>query len=323
MKSTKTQTRPKKQNRKTLKKSKALTTLEIAKIINPVVNDTNKAFDEFLKLRKVMTCAAAKHTSSRVTLGNNVVDAFTLRERLHTKGHQGISFYEFWNKRQDYMQKPYIKNMLHFYKSRKINDVRKYKYMYNLYFSSISIFRPIVAMDVYCRVKAKRVLDFTMGWGGRLVGACALSLEAYYGVDLNKHLETPYVEMVNMLKTAPGHKTEIHLQFKDALIVDYSKMDYDTVLTSPPYYDLERYRGMEESHKNKEEWNETFYKPLIQKTFEHLKKGGKYCLNVPVDIYENCCIPVLGKYTTKISLKKGERNIGGNYKEYIYIWEKV
>ena len=322
----KTNTRPRQKKntqRKTLKvSSKTISEAEktkIVHIINPVT--ATKASEEFLKLKEVMTCAQANKTSSRTTLGNNVVDAFTLRERLHTKGHQGISFYEFWMNRRDYMRKPYIKKMLDFYKSRKIDDVRKYKYIYNLYFSSISIFRPIMAIDVYCQVKAKRVLDFTMGWGGRLVGACALSLDAYYGVDLNIHLEKPYLEMIDMLKKAPGHKTEIDLQFKNALLVDYSKMDYDTVLTSPPYYDLEQYRGMD-FYKNKEEWNETFYKPLIQTTYEHLKKGGKYCLNVPDNIYEDCCQPILGKYTKIIPLKKGERNIGGNYKENIYIWEK-
>jgi hypothetical protein len=308
-------TRPKKR-RKTLKTSSVR---RIAHIINPVT--VQMAYDEFVKLKEIMTCAKAKQTSARTTLGNNVVDAFTLRERLHTKGNQGISFYEFWYHRKEYMRKPYVKKMLDFYKSREIDDIRKFKYIYNLYFSSISIFRPIVAIDIYCQVKAKRVLDFTMGWGGRLVGACALSLEAYYGIDSNKHLETPYSEMVNMLTSVPGHKTSIHLQFKNALSVDYSKMDYDTVLTSPPYYDLEQYRGMPD-FKTKEEWNETFYKPLILKTYEYLKKGGNYCLNVPETIYEDCCQPVLGKCTKKMALKKGERNIGGKYKEYIYIWEK-
>jgi len=326
MKLNKTNTRPKKTHRKTLKISKSVTDAEetkIVRVINPIT--VQMALDEFLKLKQEMTCSKAKQTSARTTLGNNVVDAFTLRERLHTKGHQGISFYEFWKRRKDYMRKPYIKKMLDFYKSRKIDKIRKYKYIYNLYFSSISIFRPIVAIDVYCQVKAKRVLDFTMGWGGRLVGACALSLEAYYGVDLNKHLETPYLEMVDMLKSAPGHKTEIQLEFKDALLVDYSKMDYDTVLTSPPYYDLEKYRGMEVDtlYNTKEDWNETFYKPLIKKTYEHLKEGGNYCLNVPDNIYEKCCVPVLGKCKKKLPLKKGERNNGGNYKEYIYIWEKI
>jgi hypothetical protein len=294
---------------------------QIVHKLNPVT--VEMAMDEFMKLKNTMTCSQAKQTSSRTTLGNNVVDAFTLIERLHTKGHQGISFYEFWEKRKEYLNKPYIKNMLKFYESRKIDEIRKYKYIYNLYFSSISIFRPIVAIDLYCKVKAKRVLDFTMGWGGRLVGACALSLDAYYGIDCNKHLETPYTEMVKMLKSAPGHKTDIYLQFKDALSVDYSKMEYDTVLTSPPYYDVEVYRNnTNKTYQTHAEWNDHFYKPLIEKTYTHLKKGGHYCLNVPQNIYEDACVPILGKCQTKIMLKKGERNIGGNYKEFIYIWEK-
>lgn len=317
---------PKNNRRKTEKQErnnhKNMTMAEkrkIVHILNPVTVDM--ALKEFMKLQTIMTCSQAKKTSSRTTLGNNVVDAFTLIERLHTKGHQGISFYDFWKNRKEYSIKPYIKNMLKFYESRQIDEIRKYKYIYNLYFSSISIFRPIVAIELYCKVKSKRVLDFTMGWGGRLVGACALSLDAYYGIDLNKHLETPYREMVNMLQSVPGHRTDIHLFFKDALTIDYSKMDYDTVLTSPPYYDLEVYRRNNE-YGSHEEWNEQFYKPLIRKTYQHLKIGGHYCLNVPHTIYEDGCVPVLGKCSAKIMLKKGERNIGGDYKEYIYIWKK-
>ena len=319
MKPRKTRHKTNSRRRKTLKLSNS-EKKKIVHILNPVT--PHHAMDEFIKLKNKMKCATARRTSSRTTLGNNVVDAFTLGERLHTEGHQGISFYDFWINRKDYLRKPYIKKMLDFYKNRKIDELRKYKYIYNLYFSSISIFRPIVAIDVYCQVKAKRVLDFTMGWGGRLVGACALSLEAYYGVELNKHLEQPYKEMVDMLKTAPGHKTEIYLKFDDALHVDYSKMDYDTVLTSPPYYDLEKYR-LSTVYKSHEDWNEHFYKPLFQMTYKYLKKGGNYCLNVPVNIYEECCVPVLGICTKKIPMKKGERNIGGDYKEYIYIWEKI
>jgi hypothetical protein len=312
-----------KNSRKTEKKLSLADKQEIVRILNPVT--VEMALEEFLKLKQTMTCPQAKRTSSRTTLGNNVVDAFTLIERLHTKGHQGISFYDFWNNRKEYLTKPYVKNMLKFYESRKIAEIRKYKYIYNLYFSSISIFRPIVAIDLYCKVKAKRVLDFTMGWGGRLVGACALSLDAYYGIDINKHLEKPYKEMVKMLQSAATDSTDIHLVFEDALSVDYSKMDYDTVLTSPPYYDLEVYRRHSSDnapYKTHVEWNEQFYKPLIRKTYAHLKNGGHYCLNVPQNIYDDGCVPVLGKCSAKIMLKKGQRNIGGDYKEYIYIWKK-
>lgn len=294
----------------------------IVQRLNPV--SFEKATTEYQKLQS-MGCSKVRKLSSRTTLGNNIVDAFTLIERLHTKGHQGISFYEFWKNRKMYSQKNYVKNMLTFYKSRNIDEIRKYKYIYNLYFSSIAIFRPLMAMEIYCRVKAKRVLDFTMGWGGRLVGACALGLDAYYGIDVNTHLKKPYQDMVSMLKSTTGHKTAIELFFKDALTIDYSTMDYDTVLTSPPYYNLEKYRKNrnDKNYETQNEWNEKFYKPIFQKTYDGLQKNGHYCLNVPENIYQEACLPILGKYTSKVALKKGERNLNGNYKEYIYIWRKT
>lgn len=276
---------------------------------------------EYSKLRD-FSCPQVKKVSGRTSLGNKIVDAFTFVERLHTKGNKHVSFYTFWENRRVYKKKAFIKNLLTFYKTRKIDEIRKYKYIYNLYFSSIAIFRPIMAMEIYCRLKATRVLDFTMGWGGRLVGACALGLDAYYGVDINPHLKEPYNEMIAFLKSEPDHKTTIDVQFKDALLVDYTKLDYDCVFTSPPYYDIETYRGSDEDkYKTKEDWNVHFYKPLFQKTYDSLKPGGSYCLNVPEYIYDDVCVPMFGKCTQKIPLKKGERVPGKDkYKEFVYVW---
>jgi hypothetical protein len=275
---------------------------------------------EYTKLR-AFSCNKALKASGRARLGNKIVDAFTFVERLHTKGHQNVSFYEFWENREKYKKKPYIQKMLTFYRNRKIDEIRKFKYIYNLYFSSIAIFRPVMAMEVYCRVKAKRVLDFTMGWGGRLVGACALGLDAYYGIDANTNLRQPYKELVSFLENEDGHKTKIDVRFQDALTVDYSKIDYDCVFTSPPYYDLESYRGSEGKYKTKEHWNDHFYKPLFRKTFDAMKRGGAYCLNVPEEIYQAACVPELGKCKKKIPLKKGERKPGKDeYRDFVYIW---
>ena len=277
------------------------------------------------KALQTMSYKEIVDTSSRATLGNDIVDYFTLDERLHTKGHQKVSFYEFWNQRKKYMKKPYVKNMLSFYKTRNIDLIRKYKYIYNLYFSSISIFRPLMAMEVYGKVKASRVLDFTMGWGGRLIGACAMKLDAYYGVDANIHLRSSYDKMVAFIKEeVPDLPTDIQLQFCDALTVDYSNMKYDTVFTSPPYYNLEQYRGSPPNsrYKTNTQWNDDFYKPLFERTYKRLQNGGHYCINIPNHIYNDACVPILGKCNFQIPMKKRDRHLNGNYNEFIYVWKK-
>jgi 16S rRNA G966 N2-methylase RsmD len=313
------------ETRKNNKRSHNVTLKQGKKIVKQLINKTaDDALDEFERLRKV-SCARAKKESARTSLGNGIVDAFTLVERLHAKGDQGVNFYEFWNKRNMYKKKPYVKKMLKFYETRDISEIRKMRYIHTLYFSSIAIFRPIMAMEIYCRTKAKRVLDFTMGWGGRLVGACALNLEAYYGIDINIHLKQPYEELIQTIKKAPDVHTQIDVRFEDALKVDYSKMDYDTVFTSPPYYNVEQYRIANEKQRSEETWNNEFYKPIIERTFAHLKKNGRYCLNVPEKIYKEVCIGILGKYSNRILLKKESRHHNetkDQYKEYIYVWIK-
>ena len=278
--------------------------------------DMVKVAKDYDHLRELGCKATDLSAHSRV--GNLVVDAFTLGERLHTKGRMNINFYTFWRDRKEYQKLPYVKKTLKYYGTRKISEIRKMKYIFNLYFSSIAIFKPTIAMEIYCKYKPRSVLDFTMGWGGRLVGACALNIEKYIGVDINKHLEPGYRKMCEFLQQKST--TKIELLFQDALTVDYSQLDYDLVLTSPPYYDLEKYRYLKT--KTKEEWNQEFYRPLFERTWTGLK-SGHYCLNVPIEIYESICVPMWGK-ALEIPLKKVQRvnSDAKNYKEFIYVWKK-
>jgi hypothetical protein len=277
------------------------------------------AIEDFDKLKKI-NCSNINDVSKGSRVGANFVDYFTIKEKLETIGAKGMTFYDFWEKKSVYEKKTYIKKLLNYFNTEKRNQniYQKWFRLFNIYFGSINIFKPIIAMEIYCRFKPLNILDFTMGWGGRLVGACALNIHSYTGIDLNKNLEQPYNEMVKVLKE--HSTTNIKLIFKSALDVDYSKLNYDLVLTSPPYYNIEKYRG--QPIMTKEDWNKDFYEPLFTKTFKYLKNGGHYCLNVPKEVYNNVCIKVLGKATLFIPLYKNLRNKNDTYKEYIYVWIK-
>jgi len=230
-----------------------------------------------------------------------------------------MDFYEFYRNKSEYEKKKYIDKLLKYIGKR---DIKAWYSVFSLYFSSIKIFKPLISMEIYHEFKPKTILDPTMGWGGRLLGACVLDIHKYIGIDLNKNLKIPYEKMTKHLKEL-GTKTIIDLRFQDALTVDYSKLDYDMVFTSPPYYNIETYTGMK--RMKKEEWNENFYKPLFEKTYRHMKKGY-FILNIPIEVYEDVCIGLLGKANRLIPLNIQKRGQSGktkiNYKEYIYVWKK-
>jgi hypothetical protein len=288
------------------------------RLANQVYNLTDAdVLADFTKLVEI----GCKQHAALSTVGNDVVNKYTAVERLNTAGYQNISFYDVWFNKNRLKREKYVKKLLDFYKKTREGypEIKVMFRLSNLYFSSVSIFKPLIAMDVYCRFQPKCVLDFTMGWGGRLVGACALNVPKYIGIDSNRNLKTPYNKMCKFLKK--HSTTDIELYFRDALTVDYSKLDYDLVLTSPPYYNIELYDGAN-NQKTKEEWDEQFYKPIFEKTYKHLSLGGHYCLNIPEEVFDTVAVKILGKPREKIPLPKSQRSAGEKYHEFIYVWKK-
>lgn len=278
--------------------------------------------EDYDKLREIGHNAHKQ--STRVLTGNKVVDAFTFPERLNTVSKHGLSFYEFWAHRNTFSKKAYIRKFLSYSKKMRNYEDADVTW-YNAYrrnYGSVNIFKPLLAMEYYTKYKPQCVLDFTMGWGGRLVGACALDVPHYIGVDANTNLKTPYSKLTRFLQ--PQTKTDITLLFQDALTVDYSKLKYDMVFTSPPYYNIEKYKHTS-PYPTTRDWDELFYRPLFYATYTSLQKGGVYCLNLPKKVYENVCIPLLGKAHHQFPMRLMERNTSRKqkeYKEYIYVWVK-
>jgi len=302
----------------------ASSSIDKDKIIKELSHITkDQAIKDFENLQK-LGCDAGQNLRSRK--GSLFVNFFTFKERLETVCRKGFNFWHFLEHMSDeYFKKQYIKNLIEYYKKRNPEYSMNYIWyrVFNIYEGSVSIFKPVIAMDIYCRYKPKSILDFTMGWGGRLVGACALNIPQYIGVDLNQHLKKPYEDMCEILK---AHSiTKVSLFFKDALTVDYSKLNYDLVLTSPPYYNIETYRGQQRRDTNK--WNSEFYEPLFKMTWQHLQRGGHYCLNIPESVFNDVAVKVLGKPYDLIPLVKQKRNDKNSkteeeYHEFIYVWRK-
>lgn len=295
-----------------------ITKLQLTKIIYNISLDD--AIADFNKLKNI-ECNEINNSSK---VGSDFVNYFTAIERLNTKGRLKISFFDtYYNFNELYNTKPHFRNGINSVYNNKFFDfdererLRYLKYFFSLYIGNVGLFRPIIAKEVICLYKPKHMLDFTMGWGGRLAAACATNIETYIGIDLNTNLKPLYKKMVDTLSKLST--TKIKLYFKNALDIDYSKLNYDMVLTSPPYFNIEIYNKSKVMKKN--EWKEDFYIPIFTKTFKHMKRRGHYCLNIPKYIYEDICIDLFGKCDEKITLNKGQKP-KHEYKEYIYVWIK-
>ena len=293
--------------------------IEIAKHIKDIgMKNAEQDMDKLIKIGD-----KANMISERSNIGNNIVDYFTFVARLETKGKYDVNYFEFLVNLDTFREKKFIQTMLKYYEDVKNKNNTKHEYkvlkeVYNICISAINIMRPLNCMEIYTRFNAKRVLNFCAGWGGSMVAAAALNLDAYYGVEINNDLKEPYEKMESYLRTKSNTKFSIH--FADAVEFDYSSIDYDTVFTSPPYYFIEKYAN-NVGYKSKKEMDDKFYKPVFSNTYLHLKKGGHFIINVCKEVYDNVLKNLFGEAQLIFPLKKSKRQ--NNHTEMVYVWIKT
>lgn len=128
------------------------------------------------------------------------------------------------------------------------------------------------------------VLDPCHGWGGRMVGfLLSDATTTYHGFDTDPRTHAGVEALFTDLRGyAMGFKhAKLTLgPFEDAKLTASS---YDFALTSPPYYDTEKYGGEASSwakYSTFDAWVDGFYKPLIEKTAHALKPGAVFALQV-------------------------------------------
>lgn len=184
---------------------------------------------------------------------------------------------------------------------------------------AIVFFKPSTAKYIYKLFNAKNVLDPTAGWGGRMLGAMSLGIN-YTGIDTNVNLKSGYDDI--MSRFGGGREDAVKMIWEDCLKVDYSKIKYDLVLTSPPYVNMEIYEGCPLFNPK------TFYKewliPLMDKVFEHLEPGGHMCFNISPKMFTALMKAGYRPPDDKISLRQ---QMGSNSQvksqDYIYVWNKT
>lgn len=157
-------------------------------------------------------------------------------------------------------------------------------------------FKPTLAFSVYEYFGATSVLDFSAGWGDRLVAAIAnKNVKRYRGFDPNTNLTQGHNEILERFVEKKQRKnysvTYEPFQSKKAEIKDKDGDDemFDLVFTSPPFVDFERYSDdisqSVVSYPKLNDWLTRFMFASMYKAWYHLNTGGRMILHI-TDVYK-------------------------------------
>lgn len=151
----------------------------------------------------------------------------------------------------------------------------------------VSNFRPAVAKALVERYSSPgdKVLDFSAGYGGRLLG-CIAADRAYMGFDPCALQIRGLERTVSTLSDLGLLDSSVELRqvcAEDAL-QDENPMSYSLILTSPPYFNLEKYSNERSQsyirYPTYERWRESFLFKVIHESYRLLRPGGYLILNV-------------------------------------------
>jgi tRNA1(Val) A37 N6-methylase TrmN6 len=145
-------------------------------------------------------------------------------------------------------------------------------------------FKPTLAYAFFKMYNAKRILDFSAGWGDRLIASIASNVERYTAFDPNADLKNGHDEMIKMFVPKQDRKNyKITYEPFEKATLD-PKQTFDMVFTSPPYFDLEEYSKDKtqsiSSFKTVNEWTNGFLIPAIQKAWDVLEENGHMVLHI-------------------------------------------
>lgn len=144
-----------------------------------------------------------------------------------------------------------------------------------------------IARDLYDEFVTEpggSVLDPCHGWGGRMLGfLLAKNAGHYEGYDTDPKTYRGVGDMFADLRKFAAMKKTVKLAcepFEDAKL---SQGKFDFAMTSPPYFNVEKYGGDESSWKRYPEfdkWVAGFFAPMIKSVARALKPGACFALQV-------------------------------------------
>lgn len=269
-------------------------------------------------------------TNANNFAGNPFLYHFQFKNLLKCRRQDGRTIYDIWNDPEEWAK------LIEQTKKRNRGGRTAAGNVFECFrinLGSIVMFKATTAKYLYKKYQARSVLDPTAGWGGRMLGAWSLGID-YTGIDTNIEMRSAYDDMIEFLSAETGfdnalfevdNGAKLQMIWQSCLDVDFSKIDYNFVLTSPPYINLELYEHME-PWQSDQMFYQQFFIPLWQKCVDHIQKGGHVCFNISPKMYEDALkyglppcdeeedlLQQMGQKSE--ALKKGKKK-----QDKIYVW---
>jgi len=260
--------------------------------------------------------------------GNPFLYHFQFKNLLNCKREKGKTIYEIYNDPEQW------EKLLEQTRQRNRGGRSAASNIFECFrinLGSIVMFKSTTAKYLYHKYKATSVLDPTAGWGGRMLGAWALDID-YTGIDTNINMKPAYDSMIEFLDEYDTSswfdwdKSKLNMIWESALDVDFSTIDYDFVLTSPPYVNLEIYENMTPWESDQAFYTE-FFIPIWKKCVDNIKAGGTVCFNISPKMYDDAVKFGLTPCDDEEDLlqQMGQRqedlDVGVKKQDKIYIWK--
>jgi hypothetical protein len=151
---------------------------------------------------------------------------------------------------------------------------------------TIQNFKPLNATAVWeyiCPTMFGRVLDFSSGYGGRMLGAMTSGMRYHYtGIDPNTKTYNGLVALGELINDVIGTEFEMHhCGSEDFNIVPEF---FDAAFSSPPYFNLEVYSDEPtqcmNKYSNREAWFEHYVAPTLRILHKGLADDAIYAVNI-------------------------------------------
>ena len=203
--------------------------------------------------------------------------------RVRSQQHR-LSPIDYFN--DDFCLRKALARAPRFWPNRRCWNSQCVRSLFRIYSSGrVANFRPLVAraiVDRFSEPKSK-VLDFSAGFGGRLLGS--LTLERHYiGIDPCRLQVNGMTNMLRALSKISVGTAEIHYTPAEEFFPTLSSRSIDLVFSSPPFFNTEIYStdGTQSARRYPcyQEWVHSFLRILISEAHRVVRPGGFFIINV-------------------------------------------